>query len=147
MKNYEKVRSLAADGMTVAQISAVLGISSRTFYIHLKKDKKLLKAYEEGQQAGVGEVVHALKDLIRKGNLGAIIFWLKNKDPDNWKDDRSLNVKAAVKRITADMSDDELMAVVAEGNTGPQTADQASTSETAADPKNLSSEGLSDGGE
>jgi hypothetical protein len=45
------------------------------------------------------------------------------------------------------MSDDELMAVVAEGNTGPQTADQASTSETAADPKNLSSEGLSDGGE
>ena len=85
LKNYEKVRSLAADGMTVAQISAVLGISSRTFYIHLKKDKKLLKAYEEGQQAGVGEVVHALKDLIRKGNLGAIIFWLKNKDPDNWK--------------------------------------------------------------
>lgn len=147
LKNYEKVRSLAADGMTVAQISAVLGISSRTFYIHLKKDKKLLKAYEEGQQAGVGEVVHALKDLIRKGNLGAIIFWLKNKDPDNWKDDRSLNVKAAVKRITADMSDDELMAVVAEGNTGPQTADQASTSETATDPENLSSEGLSDGGE
>ena len=76
LKNYEKVRSLAADGMTVAQISAVLGISSRTFYIHLKKDKQLLKAYEEGQQAGVGEVGHALKDLIRKGNLGAIIFWL-----------------------------------------------------------------------
>jgi hypothetical protein len=65
--------------MTVAQLSALLGISSRTFYRHLKTDKKLLQAFEEGQQAGVGEVVHALKDLIRKGNLGAIIFWLKTK--------------------------------------------------------------------
>ena len=97
LKNYEKVRSLAADGMTVAQISAVLGNHPARFTFTSRKTKKLLKAYEEGQQAGVGEVVHALKDLIRKGNLGAIIFWLKNKDPDNWKDDRSLNVKAAVK--------------------------------------------------
>lgn len=112
LKDYKKVFELAADGLTTSQIAASLGVCRQTFYTHMKSDDELRKAYEEGTQAGIGEAVHILKEMARERNLGALIFWLKNRDPENWKDDHSINTKISVRKQAEELSDEQLNQII-----------------------------------
>ena len=112
LKNYKKVFEMAADGLTTTQIAASLGVCRQTFYTHMKSDDKLRAAYEEGTQAGIGEAVHILKEMARERNLGALIFWLKNRDPENWKDDHSINTKISVRKQAEELTDEQLNQII-----------------------------------
>jgi len=113
-----KLEGWARDGLTDEQIAKNMGISLSTFYEwknkfseiseSLKKGKEvvdrevenaLLKAalgyeYEEEIVNNKGQVVRVKK--YAKPDITAIIFWLKNRKPDTWRDKQEFNIESNV---------------------------------------------------
>ncbi len=113
-----KLEGWARDGLTDEQIAKNMGISLSTFYEwknkfseiseSLKKGKEvvdrevenaLLKAalgyeYEEEIVNNKGQVVRVKK--YAKPDITAIIFWLKNRKPDTWRDKQEFNIESNI---------------------------------------------------
>lgn len=113
-----KLEGWARDGLTDEQIAKNMGISLSTFYEwknkfseiseSLKKGKEvvdrevenaLLKAalgyeYEEEIVNNKGQVVKVKK--YAKPDITAIIFWLKNRKPDTWRDKQEYNIESNI---------------------------------------------------
>jgi len=86
--DYKKVESLAAQGLTKEQIARCLGIGRSTLFDKQKKDPDFLDAIKRGQAKGIGTITNALFQSAKNGNITAQIFFLKNRDPENWRDRR-----------------------------------------------------------
>lgn len=85
--NPTELEELASQGLSLAMIGLKLGIHRTTLSRRLKDNKTLATAYKRGQQRDIQDVVNALKyNAIEKNNVIAQIFFLKNKDSENWKD-------------------------------------------------------------
>lgn len=83
----DKVFRLARRGLSQTMIAKALGVARSTFQEYLKTQPSVRAAYENGRANDVQDVVDALKEsATKKNNVIAQIFYLKNKDPDNWKD-------------------------------------------------------------
>jgi hypothetical protein len=83
-----EVRGLASQGLTRKQISAALGISEALRCRMMNNEPEFKTAIEEGEAAGIAQVTNSLMVAARSGNVTAQIFYLKNRDPDNWRDRR-----------------------------------------------------------
>jgi len=105
-----RVRELAETGMTEVQIAKALEISPATLTGY-KKKKEFLAALKQGKRTSDGQVVRSLferatgythpeeKIFCNNGEIiktetmkhyppdpTSMIFWLKNRDPENWRD-------------------------------------------------------------
>ena len=81
-----KVQSLASQGLTTVQIGDVLGVAERTVYKYKKNNKQFAQAIKEGQAKGVATITNALFKSAKSGQVTSMIFWLKNRAPNEWKD-------------------------------------------------------------
>jgi hypothetical protein len=77
--DIDKLRQLAADGLTLAEAAASLGIGSATLSRHMAKNDKIDAAIKEGRHLADAEVTNRLMALIRAENLGAVIWWEKTR--------------------------------------------------------------------
>lgn len=91
------LRGWARDGLTDEQIAARIGISCKTLY-NWKKHKiksetgviyPIAKALKDGKEVVDYAVENALLKNAMNGDTTAIIFWLKNRQPDKWRDRRN----------------------------------------------------------
>jgi hypothetical protein len=101
--DIERVESVAAMGGTNEQIAAALGIAKGTLFNIRKRDKAVDEAIQRGKDKVDIQVVAALYKKALAGDTTAMIFWLKNRRPNEWRDrhelDHSGEVKATVKFI------------------------------------------------
>ncbi len=82
----------ASRGLEKQQIARVLGISPQTFIEKRKKFPELVEALKRGEALGVSRVANALfLSATVERNVTAQIFYLKNRDPDRWKDRRHID--------------------------------------------------------
>lgn len=107
------IEAWARDGLTVDQISENLGIASGTLYEYQKQYPELIEALKNGREVIDAMVENALlkaalgynyteEELnkitgdpieLRKvahPNTTALIFWLKNRKPKEWRDKQEL---------------------------------------------------------
>lgn len=84
----DKVESLAAQGLTEKQICDCIGWSQETLIQKKKSYSELSEAIKRGKSKGLALVTQSLIANAKAGNVTAQIFFLKNRDPDNWKDRR-----------------------------------------------------------
>ena len=112
--NYELVKKLASDGWSKRQIAIKIGAGYGTVCTHYENDPKFREAFDSGLAEGIGEAASTLKSMALSGNLGAIVFWLKNRDPDRWRDRQDIAMNAKVQRVAEGMSDDQLLSLVKE---------------------------------
>lgn len=82
----KKVEALAAQGLTIDQISIVLGCNSSTLYNKKRQLRELNDAIKRGREKGIAKVTNALFNKAVAGDNIAMIFFLKNRDRENWKD-------------------------------------------------------------
>ena len=82
----EKVRRLAAQGLSQKQISRSLGVSWNTLNRNRKRSKDFNAAYEQGVAEGLSNVTNSLYEQALEGNTTASIFFLKNRDENRWRD-------------------------------------------------------------
>ena len=84
--NLEKVEDLASRGLSQKQLAIALGINLKTLQKHRKLDQELQSSIDRGRVKGLADVSNSLYENALGGNVAAQIFYLKNRDPDNWRD-------------------------------------------------------------
>ncbi len=84
--NPDKVKRLAAQGLSQKQIAKAMGVAWGTLNANRKRSKKFNDAYEQGVALGISEVTSSLYDQALGGNTVASIFFLKNRDEKRWRD-------------------------------------------------------------
>lgn len=80
------VEGWARNGATDEMIMQNLGISRTTFYEYRKKYSAFAKALKNGKEVVDFAVENALLKKALAGDVTAMIFWLKNRQRDKWRD-------------------------------------------------------------
>ena len=95
-EDYERVRKLAALGLTQKEIGYLLDRSARWVRATLSGDERFAAAYTKGRAEGVAFATGQLREKIKQGNLAAIIFYLKTQA--RWSE----RVKVEVSEVASD---------------------------------------------
>ena len=82
------IEGWAKDGLTQQQIAHNLGIGLTTLKDYMKKSSSISNAIKKGKEVTDYQVENALFKSAINGNVTAMIFWLKNRRPDKWRDRR-----------------------------------------------------------
>lgn len=82
----KQAEALAAQGLTMEQIASVLGMGCSTLYEKQNNIPELSEAIKRGRHKGVASITNALFNKAKNGDNTAMIFYLKNRDPENWRD-------------------------------------------------------------
>lgn len=111
----EKIITLegwARNGLTNEQIARNMSIGITTLWEWRKKSPKIANALKTGKDEADLQVENALYKEALKGNTTAIIFWLKNRKPSEWRDkiQQEITTESAVKLVidnnTLEVDDD-----------------------------------------
>lgn len=103
--DYDKVEALSGRGLTKEQIILCLGVSKNWFYKKKKQDKRFEEALDRGKSKAVAACTAKLMSHIEKGNLTALIFWLKCQA--GWKETQVIEHKEAAPIPGSDCSPEE----------------------------------------
>lgn len=76
----------ARDGLTDEEIAGRIGIRRETLWVWKKKFPNISNALKKGKEVIDYEVENALLEKALSGDVTAMIFWLKNRRPDKWRD-------------------------------------------------------------
>ena len=105
------IEGWARDGLTDEQIAHNIGISRSTLKEWKKKYPALSAALKKSKEVADREVENALYKKALSGDTTAIIFWLKNRRPEDWRDKRetqlSGNVQTVPDRLVIDYGGDD----------------------------------------
>lgn len=77
--DIQAVEEAAADGLTEGEVAARLGISIDTLGRRKSKYAEYADAIKRGRQRAHAAVSSKLMSLVRKGNLGAIVWYEKTR--------------------------------------------------------------------
>lgn len=101
----KKAETFAAQGLTQQQIADSLGIHIATLMRKKKEISELSEAIKRGEAKGLASITNALFQSARDGNVTAQIFYLKNRDPERWKDRRHIDETHRFKRPEAEIDE------------------------------------------
>ena len=76
----------ARDGLTQEQIARNMGVSLATLKLYIQKYQAISTTIKKGKEVIDFEVENALLQKALNGDVTAMIFWLKNRKPKNWRD-------------------------------------------------------------
>lgn len=85
-KEIERAEMLAAQGLNRIQIARGLRVDIKTLNKNIESNKELEEAIERGKVAGLEQVTNALFNKAVEGDNVSMIFYLKNRDPNNWEE-------------------------------------------------------------
>lgn len=80
----EKIGEYAKTGATLEQIAGALGICERTLRDRMTHEPTVLASYKKGREVAEVLMSGKLYDMAMKGNVAAVIFWLKAQA--GWRD-------------------------------------------------------------
>lgn len=80
------VKGWAREGLTDVQIANKLGITESTFYKYKQKYSEFSESLKESKEEADVNVETALYQAAINGNITAMIFWLKNRCPKQWRE-------------------------------------------------------------
>ena len=95
--DLQQVEDLAAQGLTLEEISSSLGINPSTLYRKKKQMRELQDALKRGQSKGIAQVANALFSAALDGNTSAMIFYLKTRA--GWKEKQTIELEGGDKPI------------------------------------------------
>lgn len=110
--NLILLKGWARNGLTDKKIADKMGISTSTLYDWKNKYSEISESLKESKEVVDDKVEEELLELALAGNITAIIFWLKNRRPDLWRD-----------KPKDELSTDRKITVVFEKEEGEEYAD------------------------
>ncbi|MGR8822483.1 helix-turn-helix domain-containing protein [Leuconostoc citreum] len=91
-----RIQGWARDGLTDEQISHNMGISRETLNVWRKKYPDISDTLKRGKEVVDREVENALLEKAVGGDTTAMIFWLKNRRPKDWRDKQVQEIQGSV---------------------------------------------------
>ncbi len=105
------IEGWARDGLTDEQIAHNIGITAKTLYEWKKQHSKICEALKKTKEVVDRQVENALFKKACEGDTTAMIFWLKNRRPLDWRDKRETQLSGAVQtgldRLVFDYADEK----------------------------------------
>lgn len=105
------IEGWARDGLTDEQIAHNMGIATGTLYEWKKKYPEMAESLKKTKEVVDRQVENALFKKAMSGDTTALIFWLKNRRPQDWRDKRetqlSGNVQTVPDRLVIDYGGDD----------------------------------------
>lgn len=86
----EKICELYEQGHTLYQIAEIINVHVRTLQLWRADKPEFYQALKKAQNIADKIVEHSLFNNAVNGNVTAQIFWLKNRQPDLWRDKQSI---------------------------------------------------------
>ena len=87
--NLKLLEGWARDGLTDEDIARNMRIAVSTLYDWKNKYSEISEALKKGKEVVDYQVENAMLKSALEGNTVAQIFWLKNRRPDKWRDNRN----------------------------------------------------------
>jgi hypothetical protein len=115
-KVIKEVEEMAGRGLTVSQIASCLGISPSTFYLKQAEFSEFSETIKKGQAIGLSKVTNKLfENAAVKGDNVAIIYYLNNRDKENWSNKNEFAATVEHKNVIdlTRVSNDQLSAIEA----------------------------------
>ena len=109
--NLLLLQGWARDGLTDEQIAHNMGINVATLYRWKNEHSEIRDVLKKTKEVVDREVENALFKKAIEGDTTAMIFWLKNRRPNDWRDKRETALSGAVQTVP-----DKLTFVCAEDN-------------------------------
>ena len=109
--NLLLLQGWARDGLTDEQIAHNMGINVATLYRWKNEHSEIRDTLKKTKEVVDREVENALCKKAIEGDTTAMIFWLKNRRPNDWRDKRETALSGAVQTVP-----DRLLFVSAEDN-------------------------------
>jgi hypothetical protein len=91
------------------------GISRRTFYDWMKGVPEFKEAVEDAEAAARVAIEVRLSDLALSGDRFALMYYLQNRYPDDWKDTRNFKIDQTLQlddKRKAEATDDDIMDIL-----------------------------------
>ncbi len=90
--NLEKVEIIASMGLTDEEIAIILEISPRTLNYWKKKNTDFLQSLKRGKLKADFQITQSLYQKAKNGDTTAMIFWLKNRQPEKWREKSQVEI-------------------------------------------------------
>ena len=94
--NLLLLQGWARDGLTDEQIAHNMGISTTTLYEWKKKYPEIADTLKKTKEVVDRQVENALFKKACEGDTTAMIFWLKNRRPNDWRDKRETALSGGI---------------------------------------------------
>lgn len=108
-ENLVLLQGWAVNGLTIEDIAANMGIGKTTIYEWMKKSTNIANALKIGREQADNIIENALFNKAKGGDVTAMIFWLKNRRSDRWREKRevagtlvNINYEDKLKEIQSD---------------------------------------------
>jgi len=85
-QDYQQISSWSGDGLSETQIATLLGVNISTITREKKRSEQFAQAIKKGRYKAVQMVANKVFQNAMDGKETSAIFFLKNRDPDNWAD-------------------------------------------------------------
>ena len=102
-ENILRVQGWARDGLTLDEIAKNLDIAKSTLCKWKDEEKELSDALKIGRDVADRVIENALYKAAAEGNITAQIFWLKNRNPQQWRDGKALEIAGQVETAAHDV--------------------------------------------
>ena len=86
----EVIKGWCRDGLTEEEIAKRLGIAYSTFKKYKSDYPALSAVLKEGKEVADYRVENALYEKALNGDTTAMIFWLKNRRPEQWREKQEI---------------------------------------------------------
>lgn len=98
------IEGYAREGGTEKQIAEAIGVSHNTLRNMKKQYEDVNNALRKGKELVDYAVENALLRKALGGDVTAIIFWLKNRKPSQWRDLKEINAQLQDGFVNIDLS-------------------------------------------
>jgi hypothetical protein len=98
-EDYKQISAWAGDGLNESQIATLLNVNISTITREKKRNEQFAHAIKKGRYKAVQLVANKVFENAMDGKETSAIFFLKNRDPDNWADRQELNYSLDLKNV------------------------------------------------
>ena len=101
-ENILRVQGWARDGLTLDEIAKNLDIAKSTLCKWKDEEKELSDALKIGRDVADRVIENALYKAAAEGNPTCMIFWLKNRKSQQWRDGKALEIAGQIETAPQD---------------------------------------------
>jgi len=99
---YKQISQWSGDGLNESQIATLLNVNISTITREKKRNEQFADAIKRGKYKAVQLVANKVFQNAMEGKETSAIFFLKNRDPDNWADRQEINYNLDLKNVLTD---------------------------------------------
>jgi len=96
---YKQISQWSGDGLNESQIATLLNVNISTITREKKRNEQFAHAIKKGRYKAVQLVANKVFQNAMDGKETSAIFFLKNRDPDNWADRQEVNYNLDLKNV------------------------------------------------